>query len=307
MIPKVSIIIPCFNAEAYIDQCFTSLLSQSFEDWELICVNDGSTDNSYQCCQKYAHDDNRIKILTQEKSGASVARNKGLSVATGEYVTFVDVDDFVDKDYFTSLDGAVEDLILLQYKSLGTSGDYLLVDNVQPLSSTTNREQIRTYIRDNFHVFTMITPWGKFIKRELLQDVKFPIDQRVGEDSVFIFKVLAKVNSMKAVDNAFYVWRANHVNFIDKYPLDTDTAIRYLVNTIKAYHQIGIKSSYIENILYMTFYTLSEKERGRYKWRWFSHPAVINIWKNIGLLDDINTHKAKFKKYGFLRFFYSNK
>ena len=93
MNPKVSIIIPIYNAEPYIDQCVQSILSQSFHDWEMILINDGSRDHSLKICEQLAEKDDRIHVLSQSNMGVSSARNTGLMNAVGEYVTFIDVDD----------------------------------------------------------------------------------------------------------------------------------------------------------------------------------------------------------------------
>ena len=94
---KISIIIPMYNAEKYIARCLESVINQSFNDIEIIIVNDGSTDKSLEICRKYAEVDERIVILNKENNGVSVARNQGMNVATGEYVMFVDSDDWIDE------------------------------------------------------------------------------------------------------------------------------------------------------------------------------------------------------------------
>ena len=93
MMPKVSVIIPVYNVEKYLKQCLDSVVNQTLKDIEIICVNDGSTDNSLEILEEYAQKDNRIIIISQENQGQSVARNIALEKATGEYVGFVDSDD----------------------------------------------------------------------------------------------------------------------------------------------------------------------------------------------------------------------
>jgi glycosyltransferase involved in cell wall biosynthesis len=93
MTPKVSIIIPVYNTEAYLERALTSVLSQTYRDFEAICVNDGSTDNSLAILESYAQKDSRIKIISQDNQGLSMARNNGLKEAQGEYVYFFDSDD----------------------------------------------------------------------------------------------------------------------------------------------------------------------------------------------------------------------
>ena len=103
VMPKISIIIPVYNTEKYLVKCIDSLLYQSLEDIEIICVNDGSTDNSQKILDNYAKKDKRIKVIHQENKKQGAARNKGMGIATGEFIGYVDSDDWVDFDYFEEL------------------------------------------------------------------------------------------------------------------------------------------------------------------------------------------------------------
>ena len=101
--PAISIIVPVYNAEKYLRRCIDSILSQSFTDFELILIDDGSTDLSPQICDEYASRDNRIKLIYKKNAGVSAARNDGLDIAQGEFITFVDSDDWVDERYLECL------------------------------------------------------------------------------------------------------------------------------------------------------------------------------------------------------------
>ena len=100
---KVSIIVPVYNVEKYLKRCLDSLVNQTLKDIEIICVNDGSTDGSLAILNEYVRNDDRIVVINQENSGQSVARNRGIDVAKGEYLGFVDSDDWVSEDYFERL------------------------------------------------------------------------------------------------------------------------------------------------------------------------------------------------------------
>ena len=101
--PVISIIVPVYNVEKYIHQCIDSILLQTFTDFEVLLVDDGASDHSGSICDEYAHRDSRIRVFHQENAGVSVARNKGLCEAIGEYVTFVDSDDWIKPDYLNEL------------------------------------------------------------------------------------------------------------------------------------------------------------------------------------------------------------
>lgn len=101
--PKISIIVPVYNVEKYLSKCLNSLINQTLAELEILCVNDGSTDNSAKILADFAKMDSRIKVFFQENSGQSAARNLAIERATGEYLGFVDSDDWVDLDYFEKL------------------------------------------------------------------------------------------------------------------------------------------------------------------------------------------------------------
>lgn len=100
---KISIIVPVYNVEKYLEKCLDSLTNQTIQDLEFICINDGSTDNSLKILEHYAQTDSRIKIFNQKNAGISVTRNKGIELATGEYIAFCDSDDWVDLDFYEKL------------------------------------------------------------------------------------------------------------------------------------------------------------------------------------------------------------
>ena len=101
--PEISVIVPIYNAEAYLAQCVESILAQEYRNFELVLINDGSTDSSGEICKRYAEQDRRISVITQENGGAAKARNTGIHVAVGNYIVFVDADDWVDADYLSIL------------------------------------------------------------------------------------------------------------------------------------------------------------------------------------------------------------
>ena len=118
--PTVSVIIPVYNAQEGIKQCLDSLLNQSFTDFEIILLNDGSTDNSLEVIKKYAADNDFIRVIDKENEGVAKTRNKGIQLAKGKYIVFIDNDDFVDSDYLERFYNAIDqeqlDIVLGGYK-----------------------------------------------------------------------------------------------------------------------------------------------------------------------------------------------
>ena len=107
--PKISVIIPVYNVEKFLSRCLDSVLDQTFKDFEVVCINDGSTDRSEEILQEYAKKDQRIKVFTQNNQGAAVARNKALQYASGDFVFFLDSDDMIHRQAFSLLVSLAED------------------------------------------------------------------------------------------------------------------------------------------------------------------------------------------------------
>ena len=106
--PKISVIVPVYNVEQYLPQCLDSIINQTFKDIEIICINDGSTDNSGKILEQYAQKDDRIKVIHQENKGISMVRNIGVEATTGEWISFIDSDDYIDKDFYKTLLSAAQ-------------------------------------------------------------------------------------------------------------------------------------------------------------------------------------------------------
>ncbi|MBQ8784417.1 MAG: glycosyltransferase family 2 protein [Alphaproteobacteria bacterium] len=131
----VTVVIPVYNVEKYLEQCLDSVINQTYKDIEIICINDGSTDNSITILEKYALSDNRIKIISQTNQGISAARNAGIKVATGKYITFLDSDDFLSRDAIEKMVTAIEnnyvDFVVCQAHAFAeTEADYVRLEKM---------------------------------------------------------------------------------------------------------------------------------------------------------------------------------
>ena len=125
MTPKISVIIPIYNAETYVSRCIESVLDQTYCNWQMILVDDGSKDKRLEICQKYADVDNRISVIHQENAGPGIARNTGIAKASGNYVVFIDSDDYIEKDYFLLLSEHDEDVIFINVRDVDEDGRVL--------------------------------------------------------------------------------------------------------------------------------------------------------------------------------------
>lgn len=204
--PKVSVILPIFNSEKFLAKCLSSVLSQSFGDFELICINDGSTDNSESILKKYARKDRRVKIITQKNSGAATARNVGLEHATGEYISFVDSDDVVHKDMLNILTDTIKKC----------DGDMVLCDFGR--NNFDNNHENDAYIKKivvfswypekPFHNSMYQVCWNKLYKKSSIEGIKFRDGMVLSEDLHFNFLVLANIKKYAYVPITLY----NHKN-----------------------------------------------------------------------------------------------
>lgn len=204
MTPKVSVIVPIYNVEKYLSKCLISLLSQTLTDIEIICVNDGSTDNSLKILEEFAKNDNRLKVLSQKNMGLSIARNNGIEVATGEYIGFVDSDDWVDLDFFEKLYNAAKendcDIAVAGFKRCGRiiKTTKIKFDEVR-VYSTINEKTVVASVPEYNYV------WNKIYKRDKW-NFKFP-EGRIFEDMVFTIKALYYLKNMVTVPNVYYYYR----------------------------------------------------------------------------------------------------
>lgn len=212
---KVSIIIPCYNVAKYITQCLDSLLMQTYKDIQIICINDGSADQTPQILAEYAVKDRRIQIITQKNQGISAARNAGLKMAIGYYVAFVDADDWLEPDTFkTVLADHPEDIICFSYYRNFDKAEMrkdLGIEGVFP-AQFVQRRMIGLIGEELNHITSfdaLITCWGKLYKRGLLERILFRDLKDFGtwEDGIFNLEVLENAESVRIINKPFYHYR----------------------------------------------------------------------------------------------------
>ena len=208
---KISIIVPVYNVEKYLERCLDSLVNQTLKEIEIICVNDGSIDSSGEILQKYKNKDNRIVILNQENQGISVVRNNALKVATGEYVGFVDSDDWVDLNFCEKMYNSAKkysaDIAICGI--IKTSKKYeqkILSYTEEKVYENTEEKFLVCDIPDKSYV------WNKIYKREKLTSSRINfIPNVIYEDIVFIPKILHFMDKLVTVpDTNYYYFRHKH-------------------------------------------------------------------------------------------------
>ena len=230
---KISVIVPVYNVEAYLERCVESILQQTYAHFELILINDGSTDSSGQICDHLASQYENIKVYHIENAGVSNARNMGIQLATGSWVTFIDSDDFVTQDYLATLASAVEGVNVgfviasLHHIKNGIVTDIPSHSGKTELWSTeeTMKELLMTS-RTSFF------PVAKLFKRDLLTDEKFNTNYHLAEDALFLTELLLKTRcSSVFIDKPIYYYDHREGSA-------TTSVNRHVFDTIKVYTRI---------------------------------------------------------------------
>lgn len=201
--PFVSIIVPVYKAEKCLARCIDSILQQSFKDWELLLVDDGSPDNSGALCDEYAIIDTRIKVFHKDNGGVSSARNLGLAHARGEYITFIDADDYVSGDYLEKLVACTPvDLVICGFKNEGET-------TFQPESIRVDALECSPLLTSLFEIpYYLDTPWCKLYKKSIIDDNNLKFDRllKLSEDTLFSYNYIYYCNSIQIIADVLYTY-----------------------------------------------------------------------------------------------------
>lgn len=204
----VSIIVPVYNIEKYLEKCVRSILKQSYPYFELLLVDDGSCDSSAQLCDSFEQEDCRVKAYHKINGGVSSARNYGLSKATGKYICFVDGDDLVDVNYLSDLLSCMdEDTDFVMSKFYYLDGSYKFT----PPPSEDIKGNVDVLFSNHDLLLTCYPPYGKIYRLSCIRtfDLRFDEKVRHGEDCLFVFSYLMKVNKVvfSSKVNYYYIRR----------------------------------------------------------------------------------------------------
>lgn len=205
---KYSVIIPVYKAEQTISRCLDSVLSCSFDNAEILLINDGSPDGSGAICKDYALSHPRVRYFEKENGGVSSARNYGLEHASGDYVLFVDSDDYVTPDFFSAIDTVLTEYAydLIQFSNLFTDGMNQTERIREPYFATT-RDQLFPKLIETLYKKKSNQPWAKVFRRSLIEvhGIRFPEDMEVGEDRAFYMHYSLYMSSLCVSDHPIYV------------------------------------------------------------------------------------------------------
>lgn len=207
--PQITVIVPVYKVEAYLPACVESILAQSFSDFELILVDDGSPDGCGAMCDAYAARDSRIRVIHQKNGGLSAARNSGMEVAAGEYLSFIDSDDYVAPDYLERLYSALRsgaEIAVCRTRVFPDGQDPAAAPSPEEPGCTplTGREAVLLLYRGDAAV--PVNAWGKLYCRELIADLRFPVG-KLHEDQAFVPIACYRAKTVAAVGADAYYYR----------------------------------------------------------------------------------------------------
>ena len=234
--PVISVIVSIYNVQAYVEKSVQSIVNQTYKNLEIILVDDGSTDNSGKLCDAFAKNDARIKVIHKVNGGLSSARNEGIKVATGEYIAFVDGDDWIDEDMYEGMLSAIvkhdADIAICNYKEISkkgirdTSSDDIVVFE--------GRETLKVFIEEDVNYQIQNAAWNKLYKRSLMGQLRFP-EGKLFEDIVYTTKLLAGSKRAVYVNKAYYNYIFDRSDSI----MNSKKVERLLTDQIPAYQEKG--------------------------------------------------------------------
>ncbi len=294
----ISVIVPVYNVETYLDECIKSLVKQTYSKFELILIDDGSTDSSGQLCDAWKETDDRIKVIHKENGGLSTARNAGLDVAKGDYICFIDSDDFVTDNYLLSFVDAVKEsgaqMAFCDITSSKLAEAEHDIHKLSVLSAADCRKWLYNPITREYVL--MVIACAKMFDKKLFEGLRFEVG-RYHEDEFLINHILFAIEKAAFIPEGNYIYRNNeesitgkqnenniyHLHVVDAYEYRINEAIKYgdiefakvtakfaLLKTARFYkngtEEVQAEAKKLYNRIYDNYsYLLTQKQRMKYQ------------------------------------------
>lgn len=201
----ISIIVPVYNVEKYLDRCIQSIVEQTYRNLEIILVDDGSTDGSEKICDSWAVKDNRIRVIRQNNMGGGAARNAALDVAKGDFIAFVDSDDYISADMYEYLYSLLEkgfDIAECSYVQVNGDSE-TFGQGKEELIACDAEEAMRYHIQDT--IFRQVI-WNKLYRRSVIEDIRFPVGTKI-DDEYFTYRVIGDSSRLIHSEKVCYAYR----------------------------------------------------------------------------------------------------
>lgn len=277
---RLSVIVPVYNAAATLRPCVESILQYEGEDVEILLINDGSTDGSADICNEFARKDKRVNVCHKANGGVSTARNQGLDMAHGEWITFVDADDKATLPLLSYKPEKDCDLVCFSWEyTTGEKEDEQLKDE------TYCGNKVRDFFHYHLADFIFRCPWAKLFKRSIIESHHIRFDERfhLGEDNLFVLDYLCHCQTIITTSDIGYIYlRPNQ----SKYALSLDSVSEYLSAFMSRYHTLDVDCKPL--LLLLEYYYSMRVDDSTFKARikWEKIPAMRAIrricWKEYG-------------------------
>ena len=234
---KISVIVPVYNAEKYLEACLDSLLQQTYKNLEIIVINDGSSDHSLEIARKYEKNHNCIRVYDQVNKGVSSARNNGIAYVTGDWISFIDADDTLDSDMYECLIRTQKeysaDIVHCGYKHV-VGEEIRLIHDTGMVLEQTSEEALNCLIARKYFVGSL---WNKLFSVKIIQGLSFREDLKINEDILFVFQAFSKCKKAVFIDLAKYNYIAHR-----------DSSACFVTKTLKK----TLDSTIVNKIIYET-------------------------------------------------------
>ena len=250
----VSIIVPVYNSEKTIERCIDSIIKQTYQNWELILINDGSQDSSLKICNNYSNYDSRVKVYSQKNKGVSEARNMGICHSNGEFICFVDSDDSVNERLLEILinNQKNSDLVICGMRRI--INQKIEINSIEN-TTISGQEMIVDFMQKNYLLWVVSSPWGKLYKKKYIPTSGFDKDISLGEDLKFNIGYFKQINNIEVISEPLYNYYDNDYSLTKVYKSGNYEAIDNIYDETKKYVLLfnDVSSIKFKNINYKFF------------------------------------------------------
>lgn len=282
--PVISIIVPVYNAEKYIRRCVNSILTQTFVDFEVLLIDDGSVDDSGRICDEYAIKDSRVRVFHQNNQGVSTARNVGLENCTGNWVSFIDADDYISPDFFDCDYSNAVDVIQKSYSIIYEEKNLIVQKPVRSNIIKSKKEFLFFYVRNRTNAL-----WDKIIRRDLIGNRRFDTTVKVGEDFLFFLSLIKDVTKYSFNDLGCYFYNIRSGSAMDNVNRNYSDRVKIMIQNINHINSI-LNQDTETNLRYSIIYQ--------------TYINVLYNYKKHLTLSDINLVKRYFQEMSYSRLYY---
>lgn len=314
--PTISVIVPVYNAEKYLRRCIDSVLAQTYTDFELLLIDDGSKDKSGEICDEYAQKDTRVRVFHQENGGVSSARNLGLDNAKGEWVTFVDSDDEIEPEHLQAYEMGLDAHLVVGNAVVKVEGkkDHILSSGI-PVGY---HKEFKPLLSHSLTKLIFQAPWGKLFNRKCLANLRYDTKLITGEDNHFIFRYLCQSDSLRVLpcdlkeSQTRYVYRPL-LSAEAKYQISVASSVYHLLALEDAYQKLGVRDKAYEIFCVYAYYERCMNDLPVHGELWYNNRDIericlrrsshfgifvwVKTWLSFHFFYRLKMHQVKKHKY----------